>query len=315
MPAHFLQDKQNLLTKAQKQALKYILDHREEAVFLTATLLSGKAGVSEATVVRLAQVLGFSGYAALQKRLREDFRDRLSTVSRLKASVRKAGEEGDILTKVVQEDIRNLTDTLRDISVESFHQAVSDIRSAGRVYAAGLRGANAPAVILSLYLRFLKKDARLLVPGSGDVWNNLIDIGPEDLVIGISLPRYTRVTVEILEYARAKGARVGAITDSLLSPLAPLSDWVLTVHSRLDSYIESFTAIVSLVNALLTAVSVQSPEETLKALEEREALWEAKKIYVSLPDEHPKMSFIRTHAEEQASRPKNGGENPPGSRK
>ncbi len=83
-----------------------------------------------------------------------------------------------------------------------------------------------------------------------------------------------------MEYAKENGARVGAITDSLVSPLARNADWVLPVHSRLDSFIESFTAAMSLVNALLTELSVQNPEETMKALKEREFLWKKKEIYV-----------------------------------
>jgi DNA-binding MurR/RpiR family transcriptional regulator len=288
-------EKQNRLTKSQKQVLKYILEHHQEAVFLTAAGLSQKAGVSEATVVRLAQVLGFGGYPDFQRRLREEFQDRLSTVSRLQETVRLVGTEGDILSSIMQEDIRNLTQTLRDLSADTFFQAVRDLDGAARIFVAGLRGAHAPALVLSLYLRFLKKDARLVTPGTGDVWNNIFGVGPRDLVVGISFPRYTRLTVEILAYARQQGARVGAITDSLLSPLAEFADWVLPVYSRLDSFIESFAAPMSLVNALLTAVSVQNLDKTVQALKEREELWKDKKIYLSTaaPEAHRRLDRLR----------------------
>lgn len=275
-----LADKQIQLTDAQRRAAQYIMDHYEEAIFLTASKLAKKAGVSEATVVRLAQVLGFDGYPKLQQMLRKNLQSRLTTVTRLEQTVQHVRSDGDILTKVLQEDIRNLSETLRDISREAFHQAVTDMTRARRIYVVGLRGAHAPALVLALYLRFLEKQASPVIPGYGDVWNTLHGMDKEDLVIGISLPRYTRLTIEILEYAKAKGARVGAITDSLISPLARNADWVLPVHSRLDSFIESFTAAMSLVNALLTALSVQNPEETMKALKEREGLWQKKGIYV-----------------------------------
>jgi DNA-binding MurR/RpiR family transcriptional regulator len=76
---------------------------------------------------------------------------------------------------------------------------------------------------------------------------------------------------------------VGAITDSPLSPLARHAHWVLTAHCELDSFIESFTAATSLVNALLTAISIQDPKKTLRILREREALWEEKGVYVPAP--------------------------------
>ena len=275
-----LAEKSLQLTDAQTQAAKYIMDHYEESIFLTAAKLAQKAGVSEATVVRLAQVLGFKGYPKLQQMLRKSLRSRMTTVTRLEHSVQSTRTAGDLLTRIMQEDIRNLTDTLRDISLETFHQAVTDMKNARRIYVVGLRGAHAPALVLALYLRFLGKQASPVIPGYGDVWNTLHGLCADDLAIGISFPRYTKLTIDILEYAKDNGARVGAITDSIVSPLARHADWVLPVHSRLDSFIESFTAAMSLVNALLTELSVQNPEETMKALKERESLWQKKEIYV-----------------------------------
>lgn len=275
-----LSDNRIRLTEAQKRAVQYIMDHYEESIFLTASKLAKKAGVSEATIVRLAQVLGFDGYPKLQQMLRKNLQSRLTTVTRLEQTVKNIRTDGDILTRIIQEDIRNLSETLRDISLETFHQAVTDMKNARRIYVVGLRGAHAPALVLALYLRFLEKQATPVIPGYGDVWNTLHGMCSEDLVIGISFPRYTRLTIEILEYAKGNGARVGAITDSIVSPLARNADWVLPVHSRLDSFIESFTAAMSLVNALLTELSVQNPEETMKALKERESLWQRKEIYV-----------------------------------
>lgn len=277
---NLLADNKIQLTEAQKQAAQYIMDHYEESIFLTASKLAKKAGVSEATVVRLAQVLGFDGYPKLQQMLRKSFQDRLTTVTRLERTIQHVRDDGDILANIMQKDIQNLSETLRNISLEAFRQAVTDMQNARRIYVVGLRGAHAPALLLALYLRFLEKQASPVIPGYGDVWNTLHGIGADDLVVGISLPRYTKLTIDILEYAKEKGVRVGAITDSLVSPLARNADWVLVVHSKLDSFIESFTASISLVNALLTALSVHNPEETMRALKEREILWQQKDIYV-----------------------------------
>ncbi len=275
-----LSNKKIKLTERQKRIIQYIMDHYDDAIFLTASKLAEQVGVSEASIVRLAQVLGFKGYPKFQQMLRANLRDCLTTVTRLEQTVKSVQRDGDILTKIMQEDIRNLSATLRDIPLETFHKAIDDMKKAKHIFVVGLRGAHAPALVLALYLRFLGKQASPVIPGYGDVWNTLHGLTQEDLVIGISFPRYTRLTVEILEYAKEKGARVGAITDSLLSPLARNADWVLTVHSRLDSFIESFTAAMSLVNALLTELSVQNPDETMKALKDRESLWQKKEIYI-----------------------------------
>jgi len=263
--------------------MHYIIEHYEEAIFLTASQLAENVGVSEATVVRLAQALGFDGYPGMQRKFRQGLQDRLSTVTRLEHTVDHVRQTGDIVVKVLQEDIHNLSQTLRNLSLDIFERAVADLSSAKRIFVVGLRGAHAPALTLSTYLRFLGKQAHLLVPGHGEMWDILQGLGRSDLVVGISFPRYTQVTLEVLEHARKKRARVGAITDSPLSPLARHAHWVLTAHCQLDSFIESFTAATSLVNALLTAMSIQSPGKTLRILREREALWEEKGVYTSNP--------------------------------
>ena len=135
---------------------------------------------------------------------------------------------------------------------------------------------------------FYGKGIFLLKPGHGDIWDSLHEVDTRDLVIGISFPRYTRLTVDALEYANSQGARVGAITDSLFSPLADHAHWVLSVKHTLDSFIESYTAVMSLINALLTALSIRDPEETLAALKKRETLWKGKKIYWDMPTERDK---------------------------
>ena len=271
------------LTPAQTRTAEYIMTHHEQTVFLTASALARKAGVSEATVVRLAQSLGFDGYPDMQRFLRESIQDRLTTVQRLEKSAERAGSNGNLLQKVIGQDILNLQKTMETVPPEVFQKAVREIRDAKRVYIAGLRGAHGPATTFCLYLRFLEKEAVLLKPGIGALWDSIQDVGAGDLVVGISFPRYTRTTMEILEQARFQGARVGAVTDSPLSPLTRRAHWVLTAECRLDSFIESFTATMSLINALLTALSLDRPKKTIGALEKREALWEAKGTYIAPP--------------------------------
>jgi len=274
-----LSAQKNRLTGAQQRALKYITENQEDAVFLTASSLSRRINVSEATIVRLAQALGFRGFREMQRTLRDNFQNRLSTDARLEQTVKHAKTDEDILVKVVQEDIRNLTQTLEAIPIDTFHQSVTEMATSRRIFVIGLKGSHSTALILARYLGFLREGICLLTPGYGDIWDSFHEVGAKDLVVGISFPRYTRLTVEALAYANDQGARVGAITDSRLSPLADHAHWVLPVRHQMDSFIESYTATVSLINALLTALSIRNPGETLTALKKREALWKGKNIY------------------------------------
>jgi DNA-binding MurR/RpiR family transcriptional regulator len=280
-----LVDNKIRLTPAQRRIMQYIIENYEEAIFLTASELAQNVGVSEATVVRLAQALGFDGYPGMQRKFRQGLQDRLSTVTRLEHTADHVRQTGDVVVKVLQEDIHNLSQTLRNLSLDIFEGAVADLQSAKRIFVVGLRGAHAPALTLATYLRFLGKQAHLLVPGHGEMWDILQGLGRSDLVVGISFPRYTQITVDVLQHARKKRARVGAITDSPLSPLARYAHWVLTAHCQLDSFIESFTAATSLITALLTAMSIQDPGKTLRILRQREALWEEKGVYATNPRE------------------------------
>jgi len=268
-------------TPSQRRVIEYIIDQYDEVIFLPASRVALNAGVSEATLVRVSQYLGFSGYPEMQRMLRKGLQERLSTISRLEKTIEHVESESDILTMVIQEDINNLKGTLRDISVEDFSLVVNKIVYAQRIYVIGLLQAHAPALVLTSALRNLREDVYLL-DGHVDDWDVIAGVNSEDLVIGISIPRYTRLTIEIVEYAHKNKANTVAITDSALSPLASYVECLLPVKRRLNSYIESFTAAISLVNAIVTAVSLKNPQETLKVLKEREALWKEKELFIRM---------------------------------
>ncbi|MBN2439049.1 MAG: MurR/RpiR family transcriptional regulator [Deltaproteobacteria bacterium] len=293
MPLHSLILKKKLcLTKSQKMIVKYVMDNYDEVLFMTCFKLARNVGVSETSIIRLAQTLGFKGYPGMQRYLRASLKSRLSTVIRLEKSISHGSSVADVFTKNIRQDIINLTRTLQEMPIKALQEAVDSILAARCVYFIGMRGAHAPALILSIYLRFLNRNVVLITPGYGDVWNSIYTIGKEDLAVAISIPRYYRLTVELLEYAHNKGAKTGAITDSALSPLARYAQWVLPVHCQLDSFIESYTAAVSVASALVTAVSMNNPKETMDELKKHEELWKEKKDLINpmrhLPFYEPK---------------------------
>ncbi len=282
MPLHALILKKQLhLTRVQSQSVKYIMDHYDEVIFMTSSKLARNVGVSETSIIRLAQTLGFKGYPGMQRYLRGSLKSRLSTVIRLEKSISHCSSVANVFTKNIRQDIINLTRTLQEMPFTALQEAVDSILAARCVYFIGMRGAHAPALILSTYLRFLNRNVVLITPGYGDIWNHIYSIGKEDLAVAISIPRYYRLTLELLEYAHKKGAKTGAITDSALSPLARYAQWVLPVHCQLDSFIESYTAAVSVASALVTAVSMNNPEETMAELKKHEELWKEKKDLIN----------------------------------
>jgi DNA-binding MurR/RpiR family transcriptional regulator len=275
-----LNSKAESLTPSQKKLLDYILANDEEAVFLTVQELSNRVNVSVATVVRLAKALGYAGFPEFQQELRRLFRDKLTTVSRLQKAAQGKTSEENVLFKVLQQDIENITDTMNQVSTDDFRKFVDAINSAERVVIVGLRSAHSLAVFMGVALEFLQRDVWIARPGIGDMWDRLFRIKNGDVVVGISFPRYTRETVRSLEYAKSRHVRTLAITDSLLSPLVQHAEVVLTARCKMDSFVESFTAPLSLINAIVTAVGLCSKDPSLKALKRLETLWQSRNVYI-----------------------------------
>lgn len=267
------------LTRSQRKLLEYVLSHDDESIFLNVGDLAKKVEVSEATVVRLSKALGFKGFPEFQKELRLFFRNKLTTTARLQKTIKKVTTEGDILTKVLQSDVRNIDETLKQVSVREFKAFVKSVESAERVIIVGLRSVHSLAVFFGVALEFLQKNVWVIQPGIGDMWDRLMGLKKGDVVIGISFPRYTQQTVNVLRFAKQKGIKTLAITDSLISPLAQYADHVLTAQYRMDSFIESFTAPFSLINSIVTALGVANKKRTMKSFKELEAVWRDQQVY------------------------------------
>jgi DNA-binding MurR/RpiR family transcriptional regulator len=274
-----IKGKANLLPRAQRKLLEFILAHEEESVFLRIGDLARRGKVSQATVTRLSRALGFKGFPEFQKELQRLFRNKLTTTSRLQKTVEKVASQRDVLRKVLQTDIENIAGTLRETSLPEFRRFVRCLDSATRIVIVGLRSIHSLAVFMAVALEFLRREVWLVQPGIGDMWDRMIGLKKGDVVLGISFPRYTKETVELLHWAKTQGVTTLAITDSPISPLAQHADHVLTARYHMDSFIESFTAPLSLINAIVTALGIQDRTRTLASLRKLEEVWKRQNVY------------------------------------
>jgi DNA-binding MurR/RpiR family transcriptional regulator len=235
-----IRPKVNLLPQAQRRLLEFILAHQEESVFLRIGDLARRGKVSQATVTRLSRALGFGGFPEFQKEFQRHFRNQLTTTSRLRKTVKEAASDRDVLAKVLETDMENIAGTLRETHLQEFRRFVKCLASAHRVVIIGLRSIHSLAVFMAVALEFLQREVWLVQPGIGDMWDRMVSLKKGDVVLGISFPRYTKETVELLRWAKARGVTTLAITDSQISPLAQHADHVLTARYQMDSFIESF---------------------------------------------------------------------------
>lgn len=279
-----IQDSMHTFSKGQRKIANFILESYDKAAFMTASRLGQKVGVSESTVVRFAFELGYDGYPDMQRSLQKMIRNRLTTVQRIEVTNDRLGDQ-DLLSMVLQSDIEKIRQTLEELDRDSFYSAVDAIVSARKIYIIGVRSSASIAVFLHFYFNLIFDNVVLVSANTAsETFESLLRVGEGDAVIGISFPRYSSRTVQALSFARDRGATTIAITDSETSPLVPISRYTLMARSDMASFVDSLVAPLSLVNALLVAVSQRKNEDLSNTFHTLEDIWEEYNVYEKVPE-------------------------------
>ena len=266
-------------SKGQKLIGRFILENYDKAAFLTASRLGKTVSVSESTVVRFAAELGYDGYPAMQKALQEMIRSKLTTVQRIEVSNDRLGDQ-DVLTKVVQSDIEKIRMSLEEMSRQEFSAVVDAIVGARRIYILGVRSSAALSDFIAFYFNLIFDNVVNVTAGTAsEMFEHLLRVGEDDVVIGVSFPRYSSRTVQAMSFARDRKATTVAITDSEASPLAPICKYTLKARSDMASFGDSLVAPLSLVNALLVAVSRAKNDDLANTFQTLERIWEDYGVY------------------------------------
>ena len=268
------------LSKGQKLIAEYIMENYDKAAFMTAAKLGETVGVSESTVVRFADTLGYNGYRELQNELQEVIKNKLTTVQRI-SLVDDYSNKENLLKKVFKKDMSNINKTIDEIDYEIFQEAVNEILNSEKVYVLGLRSSSFLAGYLGFYLNFILENVTVVTAGPSDIFEQLLKVTNKDIVIGISYPRYSTRTLEALNYVKRKGCKVIGITDSLISPAAQISDIILLASSNMVSFVDSLVAPMSLINALVIAIGMEKKDDITKYFESLEDIWKKHSVYNS----------------------------------
>ncbi|MHC8969933.1 MurR/RpiR family transcriptional regulator [Priestia aryabhattai] len=266
------------MSKSNLRIAKYILENPNTVPFLTGDKLAKITEVSPATVVRFSTFLGYSGYPELQQYMQNSAQQQLTTTERLKISKEVYDDQDQSVYDIFLDDISNIRSTLDRLDIKVFKSAVESLTKAKRVYIVANRSATALGVFLQYYLQFLLEQVEL-IHSIENVSERIFDLNEDDVVIGISFARYTKSTLKVLSYAKEKEATTVAITDNLLSPLIPYADIPLTASSQMPTFIDSFVAPLSLINALIISVGKEKEEGFQDKLESLEEIWDKFNIF------------------------------------
>ena len=274
-----IQENMPTFSKGQKKIANFILESYDKAAFMTASRLGKRVGVSESTVVRFAAELGYDGYPDMQRSLQKMIRNRLTSVQRIEVANDRL-EDHDLLSTVLQSDMEKIRLTLEEVDREGFDRAVDAIVSARKIYIIGVRSSAAITSFLSFYLNLIFEDVCLVMANTAsDIFESLLRVGEGDVVVGISFPRYSSRTVQAMRFAKSRGATTVAITDSEASPLAANSTYTLKARSDMASFVDSLVAPLSMVNALLVAVSRRKNDDLARTFRTLEEIWDEYGVY------------------------------------
>ncbi len=266
-------------SKGQRQIASFIKEHYDKAAYMTAARLGQEVGVSESTVVRFVMEFGFEGYPEFRKALLELVRAKLTAVQRIEVTNNLIGDS-DVLEKVLYSDIEKIKKTLDGIDRDAFAKAVSAIVDAKTVYILGMRGSSYLAGFLNYSFRMISDNVRLVQTTSGsETFEQMMSVGEDDTVIAISFPRYSKSIINGVEYAKSRGANVIAITDSEGSPIAPYASQLLVAQSDMASFADSLVAPMSVINALIVAVSRECGDRFAERLHRLETVWDEYNVY------------------------------------
>ncbi|MCR3955759.1 MAG: MurR/RpiR family transcriptional regulator [Gudongella sp.] len=273
-----IQDNYSRLSKGQKIIAEYMINQYDKAAFMTAANLGRNLNISESTVVRFANALGYSGYKELQRELQELIRNKLTTVQRLNLSEDYSKNEHSI-AKVMEKDVENLRKTLSEVDFEKFYNAVEMTLKAKNIYIMGLRSSSFLSGYMAFYMNFIFDNIKLVQPGANDIFEQLTKATKEDIIICLTYPRYSKRTLEALYYTKGKGCRIVSFTDSLISPASDKSDITIIARSDMLSFVDSLVAPMSLINAFIIALGSEKKEDITPYFEELEQVWKKYSIY------------------------------------
>ena len=266
-------------SKSQKKLAYAITHDYDKIAYMTASKLGRTVGVSESTVVRFAGELGYDGYSELQKAIQELVRTKLTPNQRIEITKQRIGQ-GDILENVADSDISKIRSTFAKLDRDAFFGACDSILGARRIYIMGARSTGPLAMMLKYNLSLIFDNVILVDPKStAEVFEQIFSINEHDLFIAFSFPRYSSKMVSAVRFAKKAKANVVVFTDSKNSPLAEHATYLLTAQSDMASFMDSYVAPISIINAIIVEITARREGRIRDRFDRLEKIWDEYNVY------------------------------------
>lgn len=270
----------NNFSKGQKQIAQFIIDHYDKAAFMTAAKIGETVDVSESTVVRFASSIGYDGFPELQKALQVLIKNKLTTVQRIGLDDDVINDTDKLHKKIIKNEINNMRSLYENIDTKALDKATELILNANKVYILGLRTSSTLSNYLGFYLDVILENVKVLNnSGVNSLYEEIIRVKESDVLIVISYPRYSKITVDATRFIKERNAKIIAITDTESSPVHKFSDVSLLAKSNIVSFVDSLVVPLCMINNLITNISLKEKEDIVEYYNKLEQLWDNHSIY------------------------------------
>lgn len=257
-----IRDHQGEYSPQQAKVAAYFLEYYKKAAFLTATQLAREIGVSQPTVIRFSQFFGFTQYSRFLEAIQDILKAELTSIERLKLSINESEDDEIVQISIISKEIRTLNRLANTFPQNLFKKLVDQICNSNKVVIVGTRGSASLAQYFSYYLAKVKRKVTPICNGSSQVYDQLMLMGENDLIVAIAFPRYPREAVDIAHFCKNQGIPVASITDKIDSPLAKLADIPLVIPITFSTIHDSFSSVLCIFNMVVTEVGRENRAES-----------------------------------------------------
>jgi DNA-binding MurR/RpiR family transcriptional regulator len=255
------------LAGSQIKAADFFLEHMDLVALLPGKEIAKRAGISEATLVRFAQTLGFRGHKELKEKLSATLETRLSLTEQYRIAVAEKEKTPDTLKRAAQNGVSNIQDTIKSIDPRAFSNIVDAIISARRIYCLGLEISSHLAQLMTFFLRLYSYDAQYLSLDYFRYREQVAYLTDTDLLIAFSFSPYSRETIEALQQARERGLKSIAFTDKKIAPIHAYASFCIQIKTDNITFSNSLGAVVTVINAIIDELNFKDKKRTLRALQ------------------------------------------------
>ena len=275
-----IKDKMGTFSRQQLKIASYLVENHKHAGFLTATKLAEAAGVSQPTVIRFTQSLGFSQYQQFVDAFRQLFKNDLTSTERLNISLEHETDGNGILLECISREMDTLKRLIKEFPQKQLDVIVGQIVACDDIFIVGTRGTAFLAQNFAYFLGKVKKNVTPILNGGTDAFDPLVHAGKNALVIILAFPRYPRETIEIATYCHGNKMNVIGICDKIDSPLTPNVSKLFVLPITFSTLFDSYCSVLCLFSAIVTQVGRSNREESKILSQSFEKLAKEKQIFL-----------------------------------